>query len=101
MKTEISEEEFRQALRIDYRFEWPDGDFEFWIVWDTVRYLVREHFGDERLIACENSGKVGDEVTNAAWHRGLELAEKRMKKGRQPKASTSRRLAYRVGQAHK
>ena len=96
MKTDISEDEFRQALQIDYRLDWPDGDFEFWIVWDSVSYLVREHFGDERLDGCESSGKVGDAVTDTAWRRGLEMAKEKS----QPNLSASGRLAYRVRQAH-
>ena len=96
MKTDISEQEFRHALQIDHRFEWPDGDFEFWIVWDSVSYLVREHFGDERLDACERSGLVGDEATDAAWRRGLSMAEERSAIRHGQTHTGTRRMAYRV-----
>jgi len=101
LKTDISENEFRQALQIDHRFEWPDGDFEFWIVWDSVTYLIREHFGDECVDACEMTGKIGDEKTDEAWRRGMALAEDHAAQRYTPFGPKIPRLAYRVRQAPK
>ena len=99
LKSKISEEEFRKALQIDDRFEWPDGDFEFLIVWDAVNQIVRDYFGNERVDACERSGSVGNELTDAAWSRGLELAKVRADRSQEKRVRNDRRLAYRVRQA--